>query len=37
MTKLIVIAMALTVMASAEWITVCDEDGECKQVFIIEK
>ena len=36
MIKFIVMALMLTLALNAEWVTQCDEDAECKQVWIAE-
>ena len=35
--KIVLLLSALFLAANAHWITMCDEDGECKQVWIVEQ
>ncbi len=36
MKKILIAIVALTAISQAHWITTCDEDGNCKQIWIVE-
>ena len=37
MNKIIFVLAVMSTIASAEYIYMCDDDGECKQVFVVRQ
>ncbi len=35
MKKILIAIIALTAISQAEWIQVCEENGECRQIWIV--